>query len=145
MDSLSVLIQQLSPKRLENYVMSTKKIKLMADYQCYPLWDIEKVGNIDPNQLPISAVLKKHLNIWAECYDEILVIDNPKFSGFKNEVEALAFEAQGQFMWQQLQKELGNTYEVFYFSHLTSKLLEKNDIEELIVFPHIKRVSVEEV
>jgi hypothetical protein len=113
--------------------MSTKKIKLMADYQCYPLWDIEKVGNIDPNKLPISAVLKKHLNIWAECYDEI--IEEPRLSGFKNEMEALAFEAQGQFLWRLLQKELGDTYEVFYFSHLTSQLLEKNEIEELIVYP----------
>jgi hypothetical protein len=118
--------------------MSTKKIKLMADYQCYPLWDIEKVGNIDPNKLPISAVLKKHLNIWAECYDEILVIEEPRLSGFQNEMEALAFEAQGQFLWRLLQKELGDTYEVFYFSHLTSQLLEKNEIEELIVYPKTK-------
>ena len=118
--------------------MSTKKIKLMADYQCYPLWDIDKVGNIDPNKLPISAVLKKHLNIWAECYDEILVLEEPKLSGFKNKMEALAFEAQGQFLWRQLQKELGDTYKVFYFSHLTSQLLEKGEIEELVVSPRTK-------
>jgi len=49
-----------------------------------------------------------------------------------------AFEAQGQFLWRQLQKELGDTYEVFYFSHLTSQLLEKTEIEELIVYPHTK-------
>ncbi len=109
--------------------MYTKKIKLMADYQCYPLWDIEKVGNIDPDKLPISIVLKKYLNLWAECYDENLVLEEPRLSGFKNEIEALAFEAQGQFLWRQLQKELGNTYKVFYFNHLTSQLLEKDEIE----------------
>jgi len=126
--------------------MSTKKIKLMADYQCYPLWDIEKVGNIDPNKLPISAVLKKHLSIWAECYDEILVIEAPRLSGFKNEISMPpAFEAQGQFLWRQLQKELGDTCEVFYFSHFTSQLLEKDEIEELVVYSHTKapRMSID--
>ena len=149
MDSLSVRIRQLSPKQLKNHVMSNNKIKLMADYQCYPLWDVENVGNIDPNKLPISAVLKKYLNLWAECYDEILVLEEPRLSAFKNEMEALAFEAQGQFLWRHLQKELGDTYKIFYFSHLTSQLLEKDEIEELVVFPHTKAprmsIYVEEV
>jgi len=35
-------------------------IKLMADYQCFPLWEASpgKVGNVDPNTLPISEGLK---------------------------------------------------------------------------------------
>jgi len=118
--------------------MSTRKIKLMADYQCYPLWHVEEVGNIDPNKLPISTVLKKHLNSWAECYDETLVIEDPKLSGFKNDKEALAFEEQGQFLWQQLQKELGNKYEIFYFSHLTAQLLKREEVEDLVFYSHTK-------
>ncbi len=55
----------------------SKKIKLMADYQCYPLWDMEEIGNIDPNKLPISIVLKRQLNTWAECYDDLLVTKEP--------------------------------------------------------------------
>ncbi len=33
-----------------------KRIKLMADYDCYPLWldSDDEVGNIDPDVLPIS-------------------------------------------------------------------------------------------
>ncbi|KES16178.1 hypothetical protein GASC598I20_006050, partial [Gilliamella apicola SCGC AB-598-I20] len=33
-----------------------KKIKLMADYECYPLWidSDNEVGNIDPDSLLIS-------------------------------------------------------------------------------------------
>jgi hypothetical protein len=119
-------------------MMSTQKIKLMADYQCYPLWNVEEVGNIDPNKLPISTVLKKHLNSWAECYDETLVIEEPKLSGFNNEKEALAFEEQGRFLWQQLQKELGNQYEIFYFSHLASQLLKTEKVGKLVFSSHTK-------
>jgi hypothetical protein len=112
----------------------SKKIKLMADYHSYPLWDMEEVGNIDPNELPLSTVLKKHLQSWAECYDETLVIEEPRLSGFKNELETLAFEEQGKFLWQQIQKELGKTYEIFYFSHWTSKLLKREDVEQVVIY-----------
>lgn len=114
----------------------------MADYQCYPLWNVEEVGNIDPNKLPISTVLKKHLNSWAECYDETLVIDDPKLSGFKNDKEALAFEEQGRFLWQQLQKELGNQYEIFYFSHLTSQLKKLGNWFFPLIQKHYQQMSI---
>ncbi|MBR8826649.1 MAG: hypothetical protein DSM107014_01870 [Gomphosphaeria aponina SAG 52.96 = DSM 107014] len=33
-----------------------RKIKLMADYRCYPLWweDTDKVGNIEPKTLSLK-------------------------------------------------------------------------------------------
>ena len=33
-----------------------EKIKLMADYGCYPLWWVnsQKIGDIDPETLPLS-------------------------------------------------------------------------------------------
>ena len=45
----------------------SEKIKLMADYQCFPLWDASQEGggrNIDPDELPISLSLKARLNLW---------------------------------------------------------------------------------
>ena len=43
-----------------------KKIKLMPDYQCWSIWNIDTVEgedcNIDPNTLPISDDLKVKLS-----------------------------------------------------------------------------------
>ncbi|OAI75554.1 hypothetical protein RSP799_23330 [Ralstonia solanacearum] len=86
-----------------------RKIKVMADYQCHPLWDISPgaYGDIDPNTLPISEGLKQKLTDWAASFDETLDIEDPAKSGFKSiEVEA-AFKARGIQLAEQLQKELG--------------------------------------
>ena len=32
-----------------------KKIELMADYNCYPLWWANGDGNIDPSTLPLTS------------------------------------------------------------------------------------------
>ena len=31
-----------------------KQIKLMADYQCWPLWNIDEPDNIAPQELPLA-------------------------------------------------------------------------------------------
>lgn len=66
-----------------------KTIKLMADYNCHPLWGTapEDLGDISPEELPISSELKHSLRQWAERYDAILNMDDPMLSGFKNERE----------------------------------------------------------
>lgn len=38
-----------------------KKIKLMADYDCYPVWDMDEIGEIDPSELPLSKETIKRL------------------------------------------------------------------------------------
>ena len=40
-----------------------KKIKLMPDYGCFPIWgmDDDNFGNIDPYSLPISKSLAEEL------------------------------------------------------------------------------------
>jgi hypothetical protein len=46
-----------------------KNIKLMADYQCHPLWNMSpgEYGDINPDDLPISQELKDQLNAWARA------------------------------------------------------------------------------
>lgn len=93
-----------------------KKIKLMADYQCYPLWlnSNDAVGNINPNTLPISNVLKNELNNWSDKYDETLNLDDPLTSGFATPEEEMVFNEMGQSLKEKLQAELGDDYEVTY-------------------------------
>ena len=35
-----------------------RNIKLMPDYYCWPLWDMDSVGNLGPNRLPITPELR---------------------------------------------------------------------------------------
>jgi len=90
-------------------LFKVEKIKLMADYECYPLWwaSYDKAGDIDPK-----------LN-W----------EDPNSSGFPSLEAKAAFEAEGISLWKQLQKELAPNYEVFYFSETLRKVV--SDINEL--------------
>ncbi len=105
-------------------------IKLMADYHCYPLWQMNEAGNLDPDQLPLSTILKKHLKNWTEWYDDTLVTDDPLSSGFKNLRDSVLFEEEGKFLWQQLQRELDEEYEVFYFSHLKGRMVDLKELKK---------------
>ena len=90
-------------------------IRLMADYHCWPLWwDGERVGNIDPAELPLSAATKDALAAWAELYDARLDPDDPAGSDDVSQAEQQAFETEGMRLWRQLQQELGSGYAVSY-------------------------------
>jgi hypothetical protein len=89
-----------------------RMIKLMADYQCYPLWEASPgvVGNVDPGELPISSLLKERLMAWAATFDATLDMDDPANSGFESEKAADEFRDEGMVLAQQLQDELGAAY-----------------------------------
>lgn len=84
----------------------------MADYGCWPLWELssEAVGNIDPDDLPISPQLRHKLLEWARLYDETLKEDYPPDSGFKSPALELAFKQSGRELARRLQEELGPEY-----------------------------------
>jgi hypothetical protein len=86
-----------------------KMIKLMADYQCHPLWCVstEEVGEVDPEQLPLSNELRIRLAQWARTYDETLDLDSPQDSGFKSEALEAEFQAEGHRLAACLRTELG--------------------------------------
>jgi hypothetical protein len=104
-----------------------KKIKLMSDYGCFPLWeylDGELVDNVNPDDLPLSTGLKTALHKWAISYDLTLDEEYPPNSGFRNPAEAEAFEVQGREMWRELQSQLGPDFKILYYSVLDRKLYE---------------------
>ncbi|MEH2330961.1 hypothetical protein [Nostoc sp.] len=114
-----------------------EKIKLMADYGCYPLWWVspEKVGNIDPETLPLIPETIKRLNKWEEIYNAKLNWEDPANSLDLSEEAEAAFEEEGISLWKQLQTELAPNYQVVYFSELLGKLLTY--LSELEVLPAI--------
>ena len=96
-----------------------KKIKLMPDYGCFPIWGMEddNFGNIDPYSLPISKSLAEELLEWANKYDKTLNIEEPLNSGFENfeniEKENI-FKYEGEKLFKKLKLELGDQYTVIY-------------------------------
>lgn len=92
------------------------RIKLMADYGCYPLWGTtpDNFGDIAPDLLPISIDLQESLQKWATRFEAILNIDDPASSGFKSKLEEDTFINDGHLLAQRLRDELGSEYEIIY-------------------------------
>jgi hypothetical protein len=99
------------------------RIKLMTDYNYYPLWDMDDVGDIDPTELPLSEATIERLLNWQKIYDGIIDWDDPVSAGFASAQEEIAFEREGISLWKQLQKELGDEYEIVYFSQLLQRVI----------------------
>lgn len=90
-----------------------RKIKLMADYGCFPLWDVsDGVGNINPNDLPLSPELKDLLMDWAKVFDQTLNEDYPPDSGFESQADELEFKQRAAQLAWKLREELGPEFEV---------------------------------
>lgn len=91
-----------------------RAIKLMADYGCFPLWEASPgvVGNVAPEDLPISLSLQQRLMTWASKFDATLNQDDPSSSGFRSEQAAIEFRQEGEVLAQRLQEELGPAYVV---------------------------------
>jgi hypothetical protein len=113
MASSSALIQL-------GYEEQAMKIRVMPDYNCYPLWKVGPTGveNVDPRELAISASLAKELLDWADVYDATLRRDDPASSGFSSSEAEISFENDGVRLWKALINELGESSEVTYFSQL---------------------------
>jgi hypothetical protein len=112
-----------------------EKIKLMADYGCYPLWwaSSGKAGDIDPETMPLSEETVSRLEKWADIYDAKLNWEDPNSSGFPTLEAKAAFEQEGISLWKQLQKELAPNYEVIYFSEQLRKIVtDTNELESLL-------------
>jgi len=97
-----------------NVTHSMIKLKLMADYQCFPLWKAnpDELGNVDPSVLPISSSLQQALLDWARTFDATLNLDDPINSGFQSAADELKFKEHGKTLGQRLQNELGAAYQV---------------------------------
>lgn len=105
--------------------MTGRRIKLMADYDCWPLWgmETEDIGNIDPGDLPLTEETVAGLTRWSQEFDARLDRADPARSRPLSPGEEERFEREGQALWRQLQRELGSGFEVYYFSSSTGTLL----------------------
>lgn len=91
-----------------------RAIKVMADYQCFSLWETSpgKVGNIDPDSLPISQCLKDRLHAWEHAFDATLSMGYPPDSGFESDEEEVEFKLEGYRLAKQLRDELSSEFTI---------------------------------
>jgi hypothetical protein len=113
----------------------SKKIRLMADYGCDPLWwnEPDEVGDIDPAQFPLHQETINRLYKWVQAYDARLNWDDPDNSPPLTQEELDNFEAEGISLWKQLRQELSPHYEVLYFSDRLGKLFSHPSELEVLV------------
>lgn len=100
--------------------MTPRRLKLMADYQCSPLWEYEEppgdlYANRDPAELPLSEVTIRELAAWAAWFDTFLDMDDPNGSREVLPEETAAFDQAGRRLWTVLRRELGAAWVVSYF------------------------------
>lgn len=96
----------------------------MADYDCFPIWDLGPSGprNVNPKELPLSQSLLGKLEAWAREYDKTLNRIDPGGSGFSTGDQHRRFVDDGRRLALELAQELGPHYEILYFDDLAGNL-----------------------
>ena len=63
---------EMSASRWDRHTRIVRHLRLMADYECYPLWESQEEGmhNVDPFELAIPEQLAEALTEWAGQSDE---------------------------------------------------------------------------
>jgi len=107
------------------------KLRIMADYDCYPLWQFGSGSsrNVCPSELPIPDELIRRLSSWQRRYDDTLLRTDPVLSGFSSVEEELSFEREGRDIWREMRSALGPGYQVSYFSDVEGKCLDESELD----------------
>ena len=84
----------------------SKRIKVMTDYRCDPLWalDEERYGCFAPEMIDLSPELSADLNAWAADYDTSFNADDPA-SGVWSDERYAAHAAEGRRLAGRLKRE----------------------------------------
>ena len=84
----------------------SKRIKVMADYRCDPLWalDEERYGCFAPEMIDLSPELTADLNAWAAAYDTSFDPDDPVVSRW-SDAQHQAHAADGRKLAVRLKRE----------------------------------------
>jgi hypothetical protein len=90
------------------------KLKLMPDYQCFPVWIATEncYGDVDPSELPLSNQLRSDLLRWSDWYDSSIDLADGRFVGFGEGDAEARFWEEGKRLARRLRQELPVNYEV---------------------------------
>lgn len=93
-----------------------KKIIIMSEYKCYPLWESKADGlaNFEAYELDIPYKLAERIEGWGDQFESTYNIDDPVSSGFKTEDEKSRFVETGKVLMQELHTALGQDFMIEY-------------------------------
>ena len=93
-----------------------KKIIIMSEYNCYPLWEKKEDGlsNFEAYELNIPKDLAKKIEDWGDIFEATYVSDDPSISGFSGNEQRQAFIDLGKDLSRELHLALGQGFEVEY-------------------------------
>ena len=97
-------------------------IRVMADYQAFPLWG--DAGPADPAELGLSNDLIDALTAWGTTYTRTLNQEDPRKSDFSSPAAAEEFVETGKMIAQAVARELGPAYRVTYFDDSEGREVE---------------------
>lgn len=104
-----------------------KKLKLMPEVHCWPVWNVDDAGNVDPSLLPLSEALIADLNKWSERFDTIYRLDEANFHldvSFASKEEENIFYDDGWKLLDRLKQEMPDV-EWLYRDHRQDGLLSE--------------------
>lgn len=90
-----------------------KCMKLMAEVQCWAIWDMDDPDNIDPATLPLPKHLVTQINCWSDKFDAIYELDKRNFHtniAFASKEEEDAFYDEGWAILKQLKEAMPDTH-----------------------------------
>ncbi len=95
-----------------------RKIRILLEYRCYPIWVYNEKGEIVlndvPNELKNEIDIQNLLKDIQDKYDS-LFIDNKvefRYKGFDNVVEEKKFISKISKVVQLIESKVGNTYKI---------------------------------
>ena len=87
-----------------------KRLKLMAEVQCWAIWDMDGTGNVDPATLPISEELVKFIYEWSSRFDATYPLNLENFGtdmiGFDSKEQEDTFYDDGWKILHQLKNAM---------------------------------------
>lgn len=92
------------------------KIKFSASYMESPFFNAElsQMGPVDVREMGLSKELEERVERWDHAYQATLSSEYPPDSKFETNEELEAHNREGLALFQELQKELGEVYEITY-------------------------------
>lgn len=92
-----------------------KHLKVEAEICADPIWCHSCSSNLDIDALPIFKKLYQDFNVWNLQFDEILPFNSNMVITVSDEY-LQEYNKKGNELTKRLQKELGSTFKIDYFS-----------------------------
>lgn len=91
---------------------------MMWDYDAFPLWE-DGIGNVEGEDLPISATLAEELQAWS---DEMSNARHPPTYEAPGAEWMEQWDRRGRELLERFRHELGPGFQVGYYSEATEKV-----------------------